>query len=170
VQAIVAKRQQQGKLGEGELFSFEVLFAPNQDKFPADLYADAFKKVASLAATYGGAVITVEGHSDPMAYLRARKEGAAQVVLGRTQQSAKNLSLARSVAVRDSVIAFAKSQGTSLDPSQFAVVGHGISQPKSGICGGDPCAPKNEQEWKSNMRVEFRIIQIEAESSAFKPL
>jgi outer membrane protein OmpA-like peptidoglycan-associated protein len=170
VATIVAKRQQQGNLSEGELFSFEVLFAPNQDKFPAELYADAFKKVASLAKTYGGAVITVEGHSDPMAYLRARKEGAAQVVLGRTQQSAKNLSLARSVAVRDSVVAYAKSQGISLDPSQFAVVGHGIAQPKSGVCGGDPCAPKNEQEWKSNMRVEFRIIQIEAESSAFKPL
>src|SRR5688500_9505920 len=170
VATIVAKRQQQGNLGEGELFSFEVLFGPNQDKFPAELYADAFKKVASLAKTYGGAVITVEGHSDPMAYLRARKEGAAQVVLGRTQQSAKNLSLARSVAVRDSVVAYAKSQGISIDPSQFAVVGHGIAQPKSGMCSGEPCAPKSEEEWKGNMRVEFRIIQIEAEASAFKPL
>jgi outer membrane protein OmpA-like peptidoglycan-associated protein/ABC-type taurine transport system substrate-binding protein len=170
VATIVAKRQAQGTLNQGELFSFEVLFQPNQDKFPADLYADAFKKVASLAATYGGAVITVEGHSDPMAYLRARKEGASQVVLGRTQQSAKNLSLSRSVAVRDSVVTYAKSQGISLDPSQFAVVGHGIAQPKSGMCGSDPCAPKSEQEWKSNMRVEFRIIQIEAEASAFKPL
>ena len=170
VATIVARRQQQGKLGEGELFSFEVLFQPNQDKFPADLYADAFKRVAGLASTYGGAVITVEGHSDPMAYLRARKEGQPPVVLGRTQQSAKNLSLARAVAVRDSIVTYAKSQGVSLDPSQFAVVGHGIAQPKSGMCSGEPCAPKNEQEWKSNMRVEFRIIQIEAEASAFKPL
>jgi ABC-type nitrate/sulfonate/bicarbonate transport system substrate-binding protein len=170
VATIVQRKQAQGRLGEGELFSFEVLFEPNQDKFPAQLYADAFKRVSSLAATYGGAVITVEGHSDPMAYLRARKDGASQVVLGRTQQSAKNLSLARSVAVRDSIVAFAKSQGISIDPSQFAVVGHGIAQPKSGMCGSEPCAPKNEQEWKSNMRVEFRIIQIEAESSAFKPL
>jgi len=72
--------------------------------------------------------------------------------------------------VRDSIISYAKARGTSLDPSQFAVVGHGISQPKSGVCGGDPCAPKNEQEWQNNMRVEFRIIQIEAEASAFKPL
>ena len=30
---IVAKRQSQGRLGEGELFSFEVQFKPNQDKF-----------------------------------------------------------------------------------------------------------------------------------------
>ena len=170
VATIVARKQQQGRLGEGELFSFEVLFQPNQDKFSADLYSDAFKRVAGLAATYGGAVITVEGHSDPMAYLRARKDGASPVVLSRTQQSAKNLSLSRAAAVRDSIVTYAKSQGTSIDPSQFAVVGHGIAQPKSGICSGEPCAPKDEQAWKSNMRVEFRIIQIEAESSAFKPL
>ena len=68
VAGIVARRQSQGRLGEGELFNFEVQFKPNQDKFPAELYADAFKKVANLAATYGGAVITVEGHSDPLGY------------------------------------------------------------------------------------------------------
>ncbi len=170
VATIVARKQQQGRLGEGELFSFEVFFKPNQDKFPADLYSDAFKRVAGLAATYGGAIITVEGHSDPMAYLQAKRDGAPAVVLGRTQQSAKNLSLSRAIAVRDSIIAYAKEKGISLDPSQFAVVGQGITQPRSGMCGGDPCAPKTEQEWHNNMRVEFRIIQIEAEASAFKPL
>jgi outer membrane protein OmpA-like peptidoglycan-associated protein len=92
------------------------------------------------------------------------------VVLARTRQSAKNLSVSRAVSVRDSAIAFAKAQGVSLDASQFAVVGHGIEQPKTGVCSGEPCAPKNEQEWLSNMRVEFRVIQIEAEASAFKPL
>jgi outer membrane protein OmpA-like peptidoglycan-associated protein len=105
-----------------------------------------------------------------MAYLQAKRDGATALVLGRTQQSAKNLSLSRAVAVRDSIVAYAKSNGISLDPSQFAVVGHGIAQPKSGICGGEPCAPKTEQEWQNNMRVEFRILQIEAEASAFKPL
>jgi ABC-type nitrate/sulfonate/bicarbonate transport system substrate-binding protein len=170
VATMVARKQSQGKLQEGELFSFEVFFKPNQDKFTADLYGDAFKKVANLAATYGGAIITVEGHSDPMAYLRAKRDGSPDVVLGRTQQSAKNLSLSRAIAVRDSLIAYAKSQGVSLDPTQFAVVGHGITQPKTGICGSDPCAPKTEAEWQSNMRVEFRILQVEAEASAFKPL
>ena len=170
VATMVARKQSQGKLQEGELFSFEVFFKPNQDKFTADLYGDAFKKVASLAATYGGAIITVEGHSDPMAYLRAKRDGSPDVVLGRTQQSAKNLSLSRAIAVRDSLIAYAKTQGVSLDPTQFAVVGHGITQPKTGICGSDPCPPKSEAEWQSNMRVEFRILQVEAEASAFKPL
>lgn len=170
VAGIVAKRQSQGKLGEGELFAFEVLFKPNQDRFSSELYSDAFKRVVNLAATYGGAVITVEGHSDPLGYLRAKQEGAAPVVLTRTQQSAKNLSMSRAIGVRDSVIAYAKSQGISLDPTQFAVVGHGIEQPRTGICGNEPCPPKNEQEWLSNMRVEFRVIQIEAEASAFKAL
>lgn len=170
VAGLVARKQSQGRLNEGELFSFEVLFKPNQDQFSPDLYADAFKRVVGLAATYGGAVITVEGHSDPMGYLRAKHDGATPVVLARTQQSAKNLSVSRAIAVRDGVIAYAKAQGVSLDPSQFAVVGHGIGQPRTGVCGGDPCAPNNEQAWLSNMRVEFRLIQIEAEASAFKPL
>ncbi len=170
VASMVARKQSQGRLGEGELFAFEVYFKPNQDKFTADLYSDAFKRVVGLAATYGGAIITVEGHSDPMAYLRAKRDGSPEVVLGRTQQSAKNLSLSRAIAVRDSVIAYGRAQGVSLDPSQFAVIGHGITQPKTGVCGADPCAPKSEAEWQSNMRVEFRIIQVEAEASAFKPL
>lgn len=170
VASMVARRQSQGKLQEGELFSFEVFFKPNQDKFTTDLYGEAFKRVTGLAATYGGAIITVEGHSDPMAYLRAKREGAPDVVLGRTQQSAKNLSLSRAIAVRDSLIAYARAQGVSLDSSQFAVVGHGITNPKTGICGNDPCPPKTEAEWQSNMRVEFRILQVEAEASAFKPL
>jgi outer membrane protein OmpA-like peptidoglycan-associated protein len=163
VAGIVAKRQSQGRLGEGELFAFEVLFKPNQDRFAPELYADSFKRVVNLAATYGGAVITVEGHSDPLGYLRAKQEGSAPVVLARTQQSAKNLSVSRAISVRDSVIAYAKTQGISLDPSQFAVVGHGIEQPRTGICGLIR-RPKTEPEWLSNMRVEFRVIQIEAEA------
>src|SRR4029079_14646856 len=147
-------------LQEGELFSFEVFFKPNQDKITADLDGDAFKKVASLAATYGGAIITVEGHSDPMAYLRAKRDGSPDVVLGRTQQSAKNLSLSRAIAVRDSLIPYARSQCVALAPTQFAVVGHGITQPKTGICGSDPCAPKSETEWQSNMRGAIRIIHV----------
>jgi outer membrane protein OmpA-like peptidoglycan-associated protein len=91
-------------------------------------------------------------------------------VLTQVKQAAKNLSLSRSVAVRDNIIAFAKQQNITLDTSQFAVVGHGLAKPRSGVCGDDPCAPKTEREWRDNMRVEFRILQVEAESSVFKPL
>jgi outer membrane protein OmpA-like peptidoglycan-associated protein len=170
VARVVTKKQQQGTLREGELFSFEVYFKPNQSDFSADQYGDAFKRVVELASTYGGALITVEGHSDPLGYLRAKKEKQPDVVMRQLQQAAKNLSLSRANAVRDSVVAFAEQAKIRLDPSQFAVVGHGIAQPRSGLCGADPCAPKTEQEWLDNMRVEFRILQVEAESNVFRPL
>lgn len=41
---------------------------------------------------------------------------------------------------------------------------------KTGMCGNEPCAPATESEWRSNMRVVFRIIQLEAESDVFQPL
>ena len=170
VAAVVQRKQQQGTLQEGELFSFEVYFKPNQNQFTADMYADAFDKVIELASTYGGAIITVEGHSDPLGYLRGKKGGQSEIVLRNIKQSAKNLSLSRANAVRGSVVDFAKGKGIILDETQFAVVGHGIMKPKKGMCGAEPCAPKTEQEWRDNMRVEFRIIQVEAESAVFKPI
>lgn len=166
----IARKQQQGTLKEGEIFSFEVFFKPNQKVFSADLYRNSFDKVIELASTYGGAVITVEGHSDPLGYLRKKKNGSNDIVLRRMRQATRNLSLTRANAVRDSIIQYAKSQSITLDTSQFAVVGHGIDSPKSGICGADPCAPKTEQQWRDNMRVQFRIIQLEAESDVFRPL
>lgn len=170
VAKVVAKKQAMGTLEEGELFSFEIFFEPNQKTFPTDSYAGEFERVVEMASTYGGAVIIVEGHSDPMGYLRKKKKGSAEFVLKRTKQAAKNLSLARAVMVRDSVMAYAKDKALSFDPSQFSVVGHGIMQPKTGMCGGDPCPPKTEEAWRSNMRVAFRIIQVEAEASVFTPL
>jgi outer membrane protein OmpA-like peptidoglycan-associated protein len=170
VSALVSRKQQQGSLGDGELFSFEVFFSPNQNAFSADLYAKEFDRVVELASTYGGAIITVEGHSDPMGYLRAKKSGQQPVVLGRIKQSAKNLSISRAQAVRDEIMNYAAARSVTIDSSQFEPIGHGISQPATGICGNDPCAPKNEKEWHSNMRVVFRLIQVEAESDVFMAL
>lgn len=170
VSSVIARKQQQGTLQEGELFSFEIFFEPNQNTFSADLYQDAFDKVIEFSSTYGGALITVEGNSDPLGYLRKKKTGDSSIVLGRVKQAAKNLSLSRAMAVRDSITHYASQKGITLDPSQFAVVGHGISKPRNGVCGQDPCAPKTEKEWRDNMRVEFRILQVEAESSVFNPL
>jgi ABC-type nitrate/sulfonate/bicarbonate transport system substrate-binding protein/outer membrane protein OmpA-like peptidoglycan-associated protein len=170
VAAVINRRQQQNRMTEGQLFAFEIFFEPNQNGFSADLYRESFEKVIDLASTYGGALITIEGHSDPMAYLREKKAGQSEIVLGRIRQSAKNLSLSRAVAVRDSLIEYARAKGITLDESQFAVVGQGISQPRSGLCGADPCAPKDEREWRNNMRVQFRLLQVEAEAAVFKPL
>lgn len=170
VSKLVTKKQQQNSLAEGELFSFDVFFKPNQKAFSIGLYQDYFSRVIDLAATYGGAIISVEGHSDPMGYLKAKKKKQPSVVLGRIKQSARNLSQGRAQSVRDAIVAYSTEQGISMDTSQFATVGHGIAQPNTGICGSDPCAPKNAEEWRSNMRVKFRIIQVEAESNVFSPL
>lgn len=166
----VAQKQRQGAPNEGELFSFDILFEPNQNSFPENIYQDAFKKAVEYASTYGGALITIEGHSDPLGYLRKKRSGESPLVLGRIKQSAKNLSLSRAFAVRESVISYALSHGVTLDQSQFAVVGHGIAKPNNGICGNEPCTPITEKEWRDNMRIEFRILQVEAESSLSNPL
>ncbi|MCE2571362.1 ABC transporter substrate-binding protein [Motilimonas eburnea] len=167
---VVAKKQQQSALSDGELFSFEVAFTPNQNAFDGALYAAEFNRVIELASTYGGAVITVEGHSDPLKYLRSKKQGESGAVLARLKQSNKNISLSRAQSVQEGLIEFAQQQGITLDSNQFALVGHGFSQPQTGMCGSDPCAPKTEAEWRSNMRVVFRIIQLEAEADVFQPL
>jgi ABC-type nitrate/sulfonate/bicarbonate transport system substrate-binding protein/outer membrane protein OmpA-like peptidoglycan-associated protein len=163
VAQMVARKQALGTLGESEIFSLEINFQPNQNDFPEDLYANGFKKIVDLAATYGGAVITIEGHSDPHKYHRLEKKGATSIELQRTKQAAKNLSMNRAVAVRDSIIQFAKNRGVPLDQSQFTVIGHGITRPKYPH-------PQTKEQWLSNMRVMFRLIQIEAEDDVFAPL
>jgi len=169
VAQVATRRTQQGGLAEGQLFTFEVQFKPNQDAFTVAQYEKDFDRAVNLAATYGGAVITIEGHADPLAFLQRKKAGETEVVLGRIRQAAKNLSFTRANGVRDGLIKYGKDRGVVLDASQFVVVGHGIEKPKNGLCAGDPCAPKNEPEWLANMRVEFRIIHVEAEASVFRP-
>ncbi|MDP2933265.1 MAG: nitrate ABC transporter substrate-binding protein, partial [bacterium] len=170
VAKVMAQKQATGTLESGALFSFEVYFKPNQKSFPPDLYWEQFEEAIKKAATYNGAVITSEGHVDPLEYLKNKKAGAPEIVLTRMKQGAKNLSIRRAIEVRDALIAFAKSKGISLDASQFTVIGHGINQPKTGLCGQDPCPPKTEQEWLSNMRVVFQLFNVEAEADVFQPL
>lgn len=170
VAKVVSQKREQGTLEKSGLFTFQVYFKPNQTSFPEDEYREAFDKAVSLAATYGGAIITIEGHSDPLKYLRQKKQDQPNIVLRKIRQSAKNLSLSRAVEVRESLMSYAEKKGVNMDVSQFAVVGHGIEKPSNGMCGADPCAPTTEDEWKENMRVEFRLIQVEAEESVFKPV
>lgn len=167
---LITRRQQEGSLSDNEIFSFEVYFEPNQNNFPSYQYVEEFNRALEFASTYGGALITIEGHSDPMGYLRAKKSKSSPMELSRIKQSAKNLSISRASEVRQEIIRLAQSRGVALDKSQFEPIGLGISRPKTGVCGKDPCAPASEQEWRSNMRVVFRLIQIESEVDAFLPL
>jgi ABC-type nitrate/sulfonate/bicarbonate transport system substrate-binding protein/outer membrane protein OmpA-like peptidoglycan-associated protein len=171
VQKIIGQKAEQGTLAKNAIFSFEILFKPNQSTFSVDTYRDDFARVIELASVYGGAVITVEGHSDPLGYLKKKAAGGTEVELRGLKQAAKNLSLTRANSVRDTLIEFAKKEkGISLDPSQFAILGHGVMNPKTGLTGGEPKAPMNEKEYFSNMRVVFQIVSVEAEEAAFSPL
>ncbi|MEM7473932.1 MAG: hypothetical protein AAF483_03010, partial [Planctomycetota bacterium] len=76
-----------------------------------------------------------------------------------TLQAAKNLSKKRADRVRDDLSDYAKYKGVNLYISQISHVGAGIS---------DPVIPKPTSlaEAKENMRVEFRIVRVDAEMVA----
>lgn len=175
VAAFVSTQQKTGTLASGELYKFEIFFQPDQNTFPVAQYGEDFSQLLDFAQAYGGAVITVEGHADPLGYLIAQNparfnqagEPASRLMLKRQATSLRNLSATRATAARDGLIGFASDNGASFDPSQFTIVAHGINDPRSGMCGDLPCAPATETEWRANMRVVFRIIAVPAESNVF---
>lgn len=148
---------------EGTLFQIEINFAPNQSLFSENQYADDFRKALNISQTYGGSLIIIEGHSDPLGILKARQNRRSSVEVNQMEQQAKNLSLSRSRAVRTSFLKYSSKKGFKLDESQFVAVGMGINNPKYN-------PPRTKEEWAANRRVVFRIKQVEAELSEFSPL
>ncbi|MGA1826075.1 MAG: nitrate ABC transporter substrate-binding protein [bacterium] len=148
---------------DGTLFKVEINFLPNQSDFPATHYAEDFKKAIDIAQTYGGSLVVIEGHSDPLGILKARQKGRSQVELGMMEQQAKNLSLNRANSVRKSFLEYSKKRGLVLDDSQFLAVGMGVKSPKFN-------PPRTKDEWALNRRVVFRIKEVEAELDEFTPL
>ncbi len=74
-----------------------------------------------------------------------------------TMQSALNLSFSRATTVRDAIVEYSKSKMVNLDVGQIQPVGAGISEPLI-------AKPRNIEEAKKNMRVEFRIVKVPAEA------
>ena len=161
--AAVEKLRRTGQLDANTKIDFRVYFEPDSTSFPPALYAKDFEELVRLAATYSGAIITVEGHADPLHYLKREKAGANNAELRAIRTSAKNLSLNRAVAVVDALSSFAKDSGVALNRDQFTVDGVGIDQPVNN-------PPRSENEWKENMRVVFRLLTTQAEATAFAPL
>ena len=148
---------------DGTLFKIEINFEPNQSEFSSSQYADDFQEALKISETYGGSLIIIEGHSDPLGILRAKQNKEEAAVVRQMEQQAKNLSLERSRAVRQSFLGFCKKKGFSIDESQFVAVGLGITVPKFS-------PPRTKEEWAANRRVVFRIKQVEAELTEFAPL
>jgi outer membrane protein OmpA-like peptidoglycan-associated protein len=155
--SILAQREQAGTLDKGGVFRpFAVSFLPNQIVFPEKEYAEDFDRAINAAKTYGGAIITIEGHVDPYKYLRRKSEGGSEVELGQITQSGKNTSMVRAIALRDALIKYAAARKIIIDPNTIQVVGHGFRFP---IVAN----PTKQAEQLQNMRAEVRINVVESE-------
>lgn len=152
-----------GQLDANTKIDYEIFFEPDSNNFPIALYADEFEDIVRLAATYSGAIITIEGHSDPLHYLKQEKAGANQESLRAIYTSAMNLSLDRANAVMDALSKYAATQGVTINVGQFIVDGVGITEPAFN-------PPTTEAEWRQNMRVKFRVLTSQAEATTFSPL
>lgn len=148
---------------DGTLFLIEINFAPNQSSFSEDQYAADFQKAVNIAQTYGGSLIVIEGHSDPLGILKAKQKNKPKPEINQMVQQAKNLSFQRSQEVRKSFLKYCKKKQLIIDPSQFVAIGLGVTSPKFS-------PPKTKDEWAANRRVVFRIKEVEAELSTFTPL
>jgi outer membrane protein OmpA-like peptidoglycan-associated protein/ABC-type nitrate/sulfonate/bicarbonate transport system substrate-binding protein len=146
----------------GTLFVVEINFDPNQASFDAARYAADYDKALKLASTFGGAVVAVEGHSDPTGIEKAKAAGENPLLVQQKELAAKNLSLNRANAVRASYLEYCKAKGLVVDESQFLATGKGVSSPKFP-------QPKTRDEWSANRRVVFRVLNVEAEAADFTP-
>jgi len=76
-----------------------------------------------------------------------------------TMQAALNLSKSRAENVFIELQGYAKREGVNIDLSQIVPIGAGVMEPVIP-------KPKNIEEAKENMRVEFRIVKVNPESLA----
>lgn len=155
---------------EGTLFVVEINFEPNQSDFSISKYAGDFAKALDIAETNSGALVVVEGHSEPLGILKAEKAlrnkepgHKSQAEINQMKQRAKSLSLERAQNVRKNFLSYCSQKGVKIDPSQFVAVGIGVQSPKYN-------PPRTKEEWEANRRVVFRIKQVEAELEEFSPL
>ncbi len=161
--SIVKTLRKTGQLDANTKIDFQVFFEPGTPNFPVHLYEEDFEEIIRLAATYSGAIITVEGHSDPLHFLKEEKRGAKNDELQAIRTSAKNLSMDRAQAVVTALNDYADSQDISLNTNQFTVDGVGITEPAFN-------PPTTKEEWRQNMRVKFRVLTTQAEATEFSPL
>ncbi|MEO0390707.1 MAG: ABC transporter substrate-binding protein [Pseudomonadota bacterium] len=161
--AAVDRLRRTGQLDANTKIDFEVYFEPDSTSFPVNLYAEDFEEILRLAATYSGAIITVEGHSDPLHFLRREQGGADNAELRAIRTSTQNLSLDRAIAVVDALGGYAEDLDVRMNRDQFTVDGVGISTPRHN-------PPRTEAEWRENMRVVFRVLTVQAEATTFAPL
>jgi ABC-type nitrate/sulfonate/bicarbonate transport system substrate-binding protein/outer membrane protein OmpA-like peptidoglycan-associated protein len=75
-----------------------------------------------------------------------------------TMTAALNLSKERAESVKEAIVGFSREKKYLLDAAQIAPTGIGISKPLI-------AKPKNLEEAKENMRVEFKLMRVSAEAA-----
>jgi hypothetical protein len=85
-------------------------------------------------------------------------DGVAECNPRETMQAALNLSRNRAEAVLNAIVDYAKTKGLAVDRTQVQPVGVGMREPFVAV-------PRNMDDAKKNMRVEFRVVRVAAEAS-----
>lgn len=108
---------------------------------------------------FNGKPLNLENLGEVMQLIEAGAFSGGNPDPGVTMRAALNLSKTRADKVKEAVAGYAKSVGANVDLSQIIPVGAGISEPIV-------AKPKSLDEAKENMRVEFRIVKVDAETIA----
>lgn len=107
----------------------------------------------------GGKPIDLSNTKDIVELVKSGAFGGGTFDPNVTMQAAVNLSLSRAEAVKKSLEQYANESKINFDASQIVSVGAGILEPIIP-------KPRNKEEQKENMRVEFRIVKVDPESLA----
>lgn len=177
VSKVVAEMQARGTLEDGQFLREQVYFEVGSANFlfNQNLHGAIFDKVIDDANSYSGALIIVEGHSDPAHYLISKlKHKVPLKTLKRIRQKARDLSRQRAEEVRSAIIEYARDvRGVDINETQFEVVGYGIDNPETGVCNGEPCkvnlkGQAAKEAYAKNRRavISFTTIEAEVEVSA----
>ena len=177
VSKVVAEMQARGTLDDGQFLREQVYFEVGSSNFVFNqsLHGAIFDKVIDDANSYSGALIIVEGHSDPAHYLISKlKHKVPLKTLKRIRQSARDLSRQRAEEVRSAIIEYARDvRGVDINETQFEVVGYGIDNPETGVCNGEPCklplkGAQAKAAYAKNRQavISFTTIEAEVEVSA----
>ena len=94
---------------EGDtIFTFSIMFEPEQTTFPVESYASDFQRFAQASATFSNAAIVIEGHSDPTLALQqflwsAKAKGLITGSSGNYLFKGQTLKLTDTKAVMDAI-------------------------------------------------------------------
>ncbi|MCA9126823.1 MAG: ABC transporter substrate-binding protein [Planctomycetales bacterium] len=109
---------------------------------------------------YKGKPLDLENLSEVMALVQTGAFAGGEFDPHVTMQAALNLSKLRADNVKQALADFGKQISANVDLSQIVPVGVGIAEPVIS-------KPQSIEQAKENMRVEFRIVKVDAETLEF---